>query len=83
MNLDKIYRLSNKIKLFNIDLHISVIADIKDIFNKLSDNIEITDWSISGHTWVINRKKADVKIINFRNLEKNGYENDRRISENI
>ena len=63
MNLDKKYSLSSKIKLFNIDLHISVIADIKNIFNKLSNDIEITDWSLSAHTWVFNRQKDNVKII--------------------
>ena len=36
-------------KFFNIDLHISVIADIKKIFTDLGH--EVDDWSLSGHAW--------------------------------
>jgi hypothetical protein len=42
-------------KFFNIDLHISVIADIKKIFTDLGH--EVTDLCLSGHNWVMNRKK--------------------------
>jgi len=56
--------MSGKIKLFNLDLHISVIADVKNIFKKINSNIEITNWSISGHTWVFNKYPANVKHIN-------------------
>jgi len=38
-------------KLFNMDLHISVIADFKNIF----PNIDFTHWCLSGHAWVFNR----------------------------
>ena len=52
-------------KLFNLDLHISVIADIKAIIKDLyKDKIEITNWSISGHNWVFNNPTAQVDIIN-------------------
>ena len=70
MKLNDKYKLSSKIKLFNMDLHISVIADIKDIFEEISKDIEIIDWSISDHTWVFNRKKTDVKIINSETWKK-------------
>jgi hypothetical protein len=56
--------LRNKMKLFNIDLHISVIADIKDIFKRLDMGIEIVDWCISGHTWVMGKQPATVHVIN-------------------
>jgi hypothetical protein len=46
---------------FNLDLHISVIADVKYI---LKDRINIVDWSLSGHTWVMNSLPTNVKIIN-------------------
>ena len=53
------------IHLFNIDLHISVIADIKNILNELyGEKIKITDWSISGHSWVFKRERTNVEIIN-------------------
>lgn len=40
-------------KFFNIDLHISVIADIKRIFSDLGH--EVTDLCLSGHHWAMNR----------------------------
>lgn len=51
-------------KIFNLDLHISVIADIKNILSDIRQDIEVTDWSISGHTWVFNRKQTKVEFIN-------------------
>lgn len=50
-------------KLFALDLHISVIADIKDI---LKDH-EITEWSLSGHNWVFGRQPANPDVINRSN----------------
>jgi hypothetical protein len=47
-----------------MDLHISVIADIRDIFARVAPSVEIIDWSLSGHTWVLNKKPASVEIIN-------------------
>jgi hypothetical protein len=56
---------TNKIKLFNMDLHISVIEDVKTILNKLYGNkIDITEWTLSGHSWVFNKEKKNVEIIN-------------------
>lgn len=53
------------IKLFNLDLHISVIEDVKDILYRLFGNsIEVTNWSISGHNWVMNKPTVNVDIIN-------------------
>lgn len=49
-------------KFFNIDLHISVIEDIKTIFSQLGH--EVTSRNLSGHTWVFNRKPDTVDIIN-------------------
>ena len=49
------------LRLFNIDLHISVVADVIDI---LKDDVEITNWSISGHNWVLGKPTADVKVVN-------------------
>jgi hypothetical protein len=50
---------------FNIDLHISVIADLKRIFSNLGH--EIVDKSLSGHTWVFNRQKDNVRVISQDN----------------
>ena len=37
-------------KFFNIDLHVSVIRDIKTIFNELGHSVDT--FSLSGHNWV-------------------------------
>lgn len=47
---------------FNLDLHISVIADLKEIFKDLGHNV--TSWSISGHSWVFNRSIDKVEVVN-------------------
>jgi hypothetical protein len=54
------------VKLFNLDLHVSVIKDFEDIIHTLysKDSVEITNWSISGHNWVFNQQSPKVKIIN-------------------
>jgi hypothetical protein len=48
-------------KFFNIDLHISIIADMRKIFNELGH--EITDLSLSNHTWVFNKTKDSVPML--------------------
>lgn len=51
-------------KFFNIDLHISIIADMSKIFTELGH--EVTDWSLSDHTWVFNKKRADIPMLDNR-----------------
>jgi len=52
------------LRFFNLDLHISVIEDFKDICTRLfGDRIEITNWSISGHNWVFGKPSPPVDII--------------------
>lgn len=51
-------------KFFNIDLHISVIEDIKHIFKKFGH--EVTSWNLSGHNWVFGREPATIDIIDQR-----------------
>ena len=49
------------VKLFNLDLHVSVIEDVKYIFKNIyGDNVEITNWSISGHNWIFNKDTPEV-----------------------
>jgi hypothetical protein len=49
-------------KLFNLDCHISVIADLKNIFTELGH--EVVSWSISGHNFVFDRDPSKVDVIN-------------------
>lgn len=47
-------------RFFCIDAHISVIADFKNIF----PTIEVIDWCLSNHAWVMNRNKDYPEHIN-------------------
>lgn len=50
---------------FNLDCHVSVIADIKDIFENLGHTVD--QWSISGHRWLFNLPPCNSPIINENN----------------
>jgi hypothetical protein len=55
-------------KFFNVDLHISVIADIKNIFNGLGHQID--NEYISDHSWVFKKEKTDQPILkNWQNID--------------
>jgi hypothetical protein len=54
--------------VFNLDLHISVVADVRDVL--LRRGVPLTDWSISGHTWVWGRERDPVAIVNERTAAK-------------
>jgi len=62
------------VKLFNLDLHISVIKDIQYILKDLyGDKIQVTNWSISSHSWVFNESSVSPDIINsntWKNINK-------------
>ena len=52
-------------RFFNLDLHISVIQDVKHILNHLfGPTVEVTNWSISGHNWVFGASTPSVEIVN-------------------
>jgi hypothetical protein len=53
---------AKKLRFFNLDLHISVIADLKNIFESMGH--EVVNWSISGHTWVFGKPRDVVEIVN-------------------
>ena len=61
-------------KFLNIDLHISVIADIINVFKLVDETIQVEDWSLSGHTWVLNKNKKQLDILNpdtWKNIDMN------------
>ena len=49
-------------KFFNLDLHISVIADIQNIFDDLGHTVD--NWSISDHSFIMKKEKKNVKHVN-------------------
>jgi len=52
-------------KFYNIDMHISIIHDIKNIFTDLGHQVDSV--CLSGHTWVNNEPKGSTEIINVNN----------------
>jgi hypothetical protein len=48
-------------RIFNIDLHISVIADIKNVLESMGHSV--TSWSLSNSTAIMGQKKASVDCI--------------------
>lgn len=55
-------------RLFCMDLHISVIAD----FKTACPDVEVVDWCLSGHAWVMKRKQEHPEHINpstWKNLD--------------
>lgn len=49
-------------KLFNLDLHVSVIKDLMDIFGAMGHQVD--HWSISSHSWVHGWETATVDVVN-------------------
>lgn len=52
-------------KFFNLDCHVSVIADIKSIFEDLGHSVD--HWSLSGHRWLFNLPECNSPVINEHN----------------
>jgi hypothetical protein len=61
----KVGGLISLMRLFNLDLHQSVIEDVRCIFQGLYGNtVTITNWSISAHNWVFGKPEIEVEYIN-------------------
>jgi hypothetical protein len=50
--------------VFNLDLHVSVIADVRVALE--SRGVSLTNWSVSGHAWVFDRGRDPVAVVNER-----------------
>ena len=62
-------RVSGRLQLFNLDVHISPISDFRSITTPMG--VDLTDWTISGHADVIGRHREPVlgfNALNWRNL---------------
>jgi hypothetical protein len=58
-------------RVFNLDLHISVIADLEVALNR--ERIDLTRWSISGHNFAQRRRfrtPDPVKVVNAKTWKK-------------
>lgn len=54
-------------RFFNTDLHISVVADLQNVFGNLGHVID--DWCMSGHHWVLGKKRRASAVINWNNWQ--------------
>ena len=52
-------------RLFNLDLHISVIEDVKTILTDLGHTVDSK--SLSGHTWVFGREPDHIDVVSQEN----------------
>jgi hypothetical protein len=50
------------VRFFNIDLHIGVIGDLRQILCAMGH--EVTDWTLSSHAWVLGRRRDRVDVLN-------------------
>lgn len=50
--------------VFNLDLHVAVIADVRDQLHRRG--LGLVDWTLSAHHWVVNRQRDPVAIVNER-----------------
>lgn len=52
-------------KFFNLDMHISIVHDIRHIFQSLNHTVDSVN--LSGHTWVNGEKQGKIKVVNTKN----------------
>jgi hypothetical protein len=50
--------------VFNLDLHVAVIADVRMQLERHGRSL--VDWTLSGHSWVFGRQRDPVAIVNER-----------------
>jgi hypothetical protein len=63
-------RPARPLRIFNLDLHISVIADARAMLEELGHSV--TSWNLSGHTWVFGQQPAKVDVVSAENWKRIG-----------
>lgn len=48
--------------VFNVDLHVAVVADVRTQLERRG--LDLVDWTISAHNWVFDRPRDPVAIVN-------------------
>lgn len=52
--------------VFNLDAHVAVIADVRTQLERRS--LSLVDWTLSGHSWLFDRPRDPVAIVNEQTL---------------
>jgi hypothetical protein len=58
----RLARPRDRADVFNLDLHVGVIADVRTQLDRRG--VSLVDWTISGHPWVFERPRDPVAIVN-------------------
>jgi hypothetical protein len=66
----RVVRPSRTGDVFNLDLHVSVIADVRTQLDRRG--ISLVDWTVSGHSWVAGRPRDPVAVVNERTFSSYG-----------
>lgn len=69
-------RRADAARVFDLDLHVAVIADVRDAL--APHGVGVTDWTLSGHAWVMGRRRDPVAVLNERTAAHFGPELIRR-----
>jgi hypothetical protein len=63
-------RPRDRADVFNLDLHIAVIADVQTQLHRRG--LSLVDWTLSGHSWLAGRPRDPVAIVNERTFHSFG-----------
>jgi hypothetical protein len=50
--------------VFNLDMHVAVIADVREQLDRRG--LTLSDWTLSGQSWVVGRSRDPVAVVNER-----------------
>lgn len=62
--------------VFNLDMHVSVIADVQAQLDR--KGLSLVDWTLSSHSWLRGRERDAVAIVNERTISSYGPRMTRR-----
>ena len=60
----KLARPQDRADVFDLDLHVAVIADVRTQLDRRGATL--ADWTLSGHSWVAGRSRDPVAVVNER-----------------
>jgi hypothetical protein len=57
-------RTADQADIFNLDLHVGVVRDVQGQLDRRG--LSMLDWTLSGHSWVRDRSRDPVAVVNER-----------------
>jgi hypothetical protein len=65
--------------VFNLDVHVAVIADVKAQLDRRG--LSLVDWTLSGHSWTAGRERDPVAVVNERTWQQFAPDTPRRFQQ--